>query len=97
MDSLLKHLIFKKIGEEVTKDEEEEVNNHWKETERLWNMKEKALYRNLWRTRYGRGHGDVANQTTEMRLMKSKNHFVILSHFCCNKVKEYNKNCAAGC
>jgi len=30
-----------------------------------WKMKEEALDRTLWRTRFGRSHGPVARQTAE--------------------------------
>jgi hypothetical protein len=36
-----------------------------KEKRRYWNLKEEALDRNLWRTRFGRGYGPVVRQTTE--------------------------------
>jgi hypothetical protein len=32
---------------------------------RYWNLKEEALDRTLWRTRFGRGYGPVVRQTTE--------------------------------
>jgi hypothetical protein len=31
----------------------------------VWKMKEEALDRTLWRTRFGRGYGPVIRQTTE--------------------------------
>jgi hypothetical protein len=36
-----------------------------KEKKRYWKLKEEALDRALWRTRFGRGYGPVARQTTE--------------------------------
>jgi hypothetical protein len=36
-----------------------------KEKRRYWNLKEEALDRTLWRTRFGRGYGPVVRQTTE--------------------------------
>jgi hypothetical protein len=36
-----------------------------KEKRRYWELKEEALYRTLWRTRFGRGYGPVVRQTTE--------------------------------
>jgi hypothetical protein len=36
-----------------------------KEKKRYWKLKEEALNRNLWRTRFGRGYGPVVRQTTE--------------------------------
>jgi hypothetical protein len=32
---------------------------------RYWELKEEALDRTLWRTRFGRGYGPVVRQTTE--------------------------------
>jgi hypothetical protein len=36
-----------------------------KEKRRHWKLKEEALDRTLWRTRFGRGYGPVVRQTTE--------------------------------
>jgi hypothetical protein len=36
-----------------------------KETRGYWKLKEEALDRTLWRTRFGRGYGHVVRQTTE--------------------------------
>jgi hypothetical protein len=36
-----------------------------KEKRRYWKMKEEALDRTVWRTRFGRGYGPVVRQTTE--------------------------------
>jgi hypothetical protein len=36
-----------------------------KEQRRDWKLKEEALTRMLWRTRFGRGYGPVVRQTTE--------------------------------
>jgi hypothetical protein len=36
-----------------------------KEKRRYWKLKEEALDRTLWRTRFGRGYGPVVRQTTE--------------------------------
>jgi hypothetical protein len=36
-----------------------------KEKRRYWKLKEKALLRTLWRTRFGRGYGPIIRQTTE--------------------------------
>jgi hypothetical protein len=36
-----------------------------KEKRRYWILKEEALDRTLWRTRYGRGYGPVVRQTAE--------------------------------
>jgi hypothetical protein len=35
------------------------------EKKRYWKLKEEALDRTLWRTRFGRGYGPVVRQTTE--------------------------------
>jgi hypothetical protein len=36
-----------------------------KENIRYWKLKEEALDRTLWRTRFGRSYGPVVRQTTE--------------------------------
>ena len=36
-----------------------------KETRGYWRLKEEALDRTLWTTRFGRGYGPVVRQTTE--------------------------------
>jgi hypothetical protein len=36
-----------------------------KEKRRYWKLKEEALDRPLWKTRFGRGYGPVVRQTTE--------------------------------
>jgi hypothetical protein len=36
-----------------------------KEEGRYWKLKEEALDRKLWRTRFGRGYGRVVRQTAE--------------------------------
>jgi hypothetical protein len=35
-----------------------------KEKKRYWKLKEEALDRTVWRTRFGRGYGPVVRQTT---------------------------------
>jgi hypothetical protein len=37
-----------------------------KEKRRYWKLKEGALDRTLWRTRFGRGYGPVVRQTTKL-------------------------------
>jgi hypothetical protein len=37
----------------------------FKEKKGYWKLKEEALYRTEWRTRFGRGYGPVVRQTTE--------------------------------
>jgi hypothetical protein len=39
--------------------------NDLKEKRRYWELKQEALDRTLWRTRFGRGYGPVVRQTTE--------------------------------
>jgi hypothetical protein len=39
--------------------------NYLKEKRGHWKLKEEALDRTLWRTRFGRGYGPVVRQTTE--------------------------------
>jgi hypothetical protein len=36
-----------------------------KEKKRYWKLKEEALDRTIWRTRFGRGYGPVVRQATE--------------------------------
>jgi hypothetical protein len=36
-----------------------------KEKRRYWKLKQVAMDRTLWRTRFGRGYGPVVSQTTE--------------------------------
>jgi hypothetical protein len=36
-----------------------------KEKRRYWKLKQEALDRTLWRTRFGRGYGPIVRQTTE--------------------------------
>jgi hypothetical protein len=38
-----------------------------KEKKRYWKLKEEALARTLWRTRFGRRYGPVVRQTTEWK------------------------------
>jgi hypothetical protein len=37
-----------------------------KEKRRYWKLKEEALDRTMWRTRFGRGYGPVVRQTAEL-------------------------------
>jgi hypothetical protein len=39
-----------------------------KEKRQYWQLKEEALDRTLWRTRFGRGYGPVVRQTKEWML-----------------------------
>jgi hypothetical protein len=40
--------------------------DYLKENRRYWKLKEEATDRTLWRARFGRGHGPVVRQTTEL-------------------------------
>jgi hypothetical protein len=42
-----------------------QIRDGLKEKRRHWKLKEEALDRTLWRTRFGRGYGPVVRQTTE--------------------------------
>jgi hypothetical protein len=39
--------------------------NDFEERRRYWKLKEEALGRTLWRTRFGRGYGPFVKQTVE--------------------------------
>jgi hypothetical protein len=41
------------------------------ERKRHWKLKEEALDRSLWKTRFGRGYGPVVRQTTEKMSYRS--------------------------
>jgi hypothetical protein len=67
---LLKHVIEEKfegklemMGRRGTR--RKQLLDDDKEKRRYWKLKEEALYRTLWRTRFGRGYGPVVRQTTE--------------------------------
>jgi hypothetical protein len=67
---LLKHVIEGKLEGriEVTGGQgrrRKQLMDDLKETNRYWKLKEEALDRTLWRTRFGRGYGPVVRQTTE--------------------------------
>jgi hypothetical protein len=49
--------------------------NNVKEKRRYWILKEEALDRTLWRTRFGKGHGPVVRQTTE-RMFEMRDSFM---------------------
>jgi hypothetical protein len=42
-----------------------ELPDDLKEKRRYWKLKEEALDRTIWRTRFGRGYGPVVRHTTE--------------------------------
>ena len=67
---LLKHIIEGKIegGVEVTRIQRRrcmELLADFKERRGYSKLKEEALDRTMWRTRFGRGYGTVVRQTTE--------------------------------
>jgi len=67
---LLKHVIEGKIEGrlEVTERQgrrSKQLLVGLKDTRGYWKLKEEALNRALWRTRFGRGHKPVVRQTTE--------------------------------
>jgi hypothetical protein len=79
---LLKHVIEGKLEGRI------EMTRRWgrrrkhllddlKEKRRYWKLKEEALDRTLWRTRFGRGYGSVVRQTTEWM-----NSPVFFFHYC---------------
>jgi hypothetical protein len=41
------------------------ANDDVQENRRYWKLKEEALDRSVWRTRFGRGYGPVVRQTAE--------------------------------
>ena len=43
----------------------QQVLDDFKEKKGCWKLKEEALYRTLWRSRFGRNYGPVVRQTTE--------------------------------
>jgi hypothetical protein len=70
MNCLLKHIIEGKIegGIEVAERQgrrRKQVLDDLKETRGYWELKEEALDRTLWRTRFERGYGPVLRQTRE--------------------------------
>jgi hypothetical protein len=67
---LLKHVSVGKLGgrTEMTGRRgrrRKQLLDDLKEKRIYWKLKEKALDRTLWRTRFGRGYGIVVRQTTE--------------------------------
>ena len=67
---LLKHIIERKIGRrtEVTGRQgrgSKQLLDNLKGNRRYCKLKEEALYRTLWRTRFGRSYGLVVRQSTE--------------------------------
>jgi hypothetical protein len=67
---LLKHVIEGKLEGRIEMTgrrgrRSKQLLDDLKEKKRYWKLKEEALDRNLWRTRFGRGYGPVVRQTTE--------------------------------
>jgi hypothetical protein len=68
--SLLKHVIEGKLEEQTEMtgrrgSRRKQLQDDLKEKRRYWKLKEEALDRTLWRTRFGRGYGPVVRQTAE--------------------------------
>jgi hypothetical protein len=67
---LLKHVIEGKLEGRIEvagrrERRSKQLLGDLKEKKEYCKLKEEALDRNLWRTRFGRGYGSVARQTTE--------------------------------
>jgi hypothetical protein len=67
---LLKHVIEGKMegSREITGlrgRRRKQVLDDFNEKRIYWKLREEALDRTLWRTRFGRGYGPVVRQTTE--------------------------------
>jgi hypothetical protein len=67
---LLKHVIEGKLEGRIEMKgrrgrRRKQLLGDLKEKRRYWELKEEALDRTLWRTRYGRGYGPVVRKTTE--------------------------------
>jgi hypothetical protein len=67
---LLKHVIEGKLEGRIEMTERRErrrkqLLDDLKGQRRYWKLKDEALDRTLWRTRFGRGYGPVVRQTTD--------------------------------
>jgi hypothetical protein len=67
---LLKHVIEGKLAGRIEmtgrrRRRRKQLLDDLKEKRRYWKLKEEALDRTLWRTRFGRGYGPVVRQTAE--------------------------------
>jgi hypothetical protein len=67
---LLKHVIEGKLEARIEMTgrrgrRRKQLLDNLKEKKRYWKLKEEALDRTLWRTRFGRGYGPVVRQTTK--------------------------------
>jgi hypothetical protein len=61
---LLKHVIEGKIERQEDGRRRKQLLDDLKVRRGYWKLKEEALDRSLWRTRFGRGYGHIARQTT---------------------------------
>jgi hypothetical protein len=67
---LLKHAIEGKLGGRIEMTgirgrRRKQLLDDLREKKRYWKLKEEALDRTVWRTRFGRGYGPVLRQTAE--------------------------------
>jgi hypothetical protein len=67
---LLKHVIEGKLEGRIEMTgrqgrRSKQLLDDLKEKRRYWKLKEEALDRRLWRTRFGRGYGPVVRQTAD--------------------------------
>jgi hypothetical protein len=67
---ILKHVIEGKIERRIEMTgrrggRRKKVLDDLKDKRGFWKLKEEALDRTMWRTRFGRGYGPVVRQTTE--------------------------------
>jgi hypothetical protein len=67
---LLKHVIEGKLEGRIEMTvrrgrRRKQLLDDLKERRRYWRLKEEALHRTLWRSRFGRGYGPVVRQTAE--------------------------------
>jgi hypothetical protein len=68
---LLKHVIEGKLARRIEMTgrrgrRRKQLLDDLKKKRRSWKLKEEALDRNLWRTRFGRGYGPLLRQATEL-------------------------------
>jgi hypothetical protein len=67
---LLKHVVEEKLEGRIEMTgrrgrRRKQLLDDLKEKRRYWKLKEEALDRTQWKTRFGRGYGPVVRQTTE--------------------------------
>jgi hypothetical protein len=70
LENALKHVIERKMEGRIEATgtrgrRRKQLPGDLKETRRYCKLKEEALDRTVWRTRFGRGYGPVVRQTTE--------------------------------